>query len=59
MEYVKCPLCGSTAQVRCTYRDDMEDTHEIYRTYECGCGCKFALVFRHAETLLMPGSKRK
>ena len=40
---MKCPNCGSTAQVRL-------DNHETYvgkdivavcLTYKCGCGCRF------------------
>lgn len=40
---MKCPNCGSTAQVRI---DDHEtyvwrDALSVYLTYKCGCGCKF------------------
>ena len=41
---MKCPNCGSTAQVRI---DDHEtyvwrDTVSIYLIYKCGCGRRFA-----------------
>ena len=39
----KCPRCGSTAQVKVTGTNFVEDGWEItlYRHYECGCGCHF------------------
>lgn len=39
----KCPHCGSTAQVKVTGTNFVEDGWEIilYRHYECGCGCRF------------------
>lgn len=41
---MKCPNCGSTAQVRL---DDHEtyvwkDAVVVYLIYKCGCGCRFA-----------------
>ena len=40
---MKCPNCGSTAQVRI---DDYEtyvwrDVVSVYLNYKCGCGCLF------------------
>ena len=40
---MKCPNCGSTAQVRL---DDHEtyvwkDIVAVYLNYKCGCGCRF------------------
>ena len=40
---MKCPNCGSTAQVRI---DDYEtyvwrDAVSVYLNYKCGCGCLF------------------
>ena len=39
----KCPNCGSSAQVRVTDTEYIEDGWEIevVRTYKCGCGCGF------------------
>ena len=39
----KCPRCGSTAQVKVTGTNFVEDGWEItlYHHYECGCGCRF------------------
>ena len=43
---VKCPNCGSTAQVNLVACDNLGDKdtarlHEVYQHYECGCGCSF------------------
>ena len=39
MEKVKCPNCGSTAQVR----------HVFATLYECGCGRRFYAVCDNAN----------
>lgn len=38
---IKCPNCGSTAQVRVTkkYWSQISDSEYIH--YQCGCGCVF------------------
>lgn len=40
---VKCPNCGSTAQVRIIETEYEEDGELIkaFRTYKCGCGRLF------------------
>ena len=40
---IKCPRCGSTAQVQEIETNYIEDGWEItvYRDYECRCGCRF------------------
>lgn len=37
---VKCPNCGSTAQIKLTYTRWIENGWEVERvcTYVCGCG---------------------
>lgn len=44
MNKIKCPNCGSTAQVKCIYLDD---SGEIEKTdeYACGCGCVFSVTY--------------
>ena len=39
----KCPRCGSTAQVKVTGTNFVEDGWKIilYRHYKCGCGYHF------------------
>ena len=41
---IKCPNCGSTAQVKCIWEDMELYTSEIYREYECECGCHFEVT---------------
>ena len=49
---IKCPKCGSTAQVKLVYGDDLakeifySDLHWIFQDYECGCGCKFEVRWK-------------
>lgn len=41
---IKCPNCGSTAQVKLQKIEDKEMncyTTEVIRTYKCGCGQVF------------------
>ena len=40
---MKCPNCGSTAQVRINDHETYiwKDIVTVYLTYTCGCGCKF------------------
>lgn len=42
---IKCPNCGSTAQVKCIYFDEEKYTSTHYREFKCGCGCKFQVEF--------------
>lgn len=42
---VKCPNCGSTAQVECVWEDTELYSHETYREYICGCGCHWELTY--------------
>ena len=46
---IKCPNCGSTAQIVLTWedRDSYSSTHE--REYDCGCGCHFGVTFQVVE----------
>ena len=44
IEMIKCPNCGSTAQVKLQKIEDKEMncyTTEVIRTYKCGCGQVF------------------
>jgi hypothetical protein len=44
MDKIKCPNCGSTAQVECVFVDA---NGQIERTDEfvCGCGCVFSVTY--------------
>ena len=48
---IKCPNCGSTAQVRLVAHDDLTNTetanHQwIFQHFECGCGCQFHVSWK-------------
>ena len=41
---IKCPHCGSTAQVEeweTNYYEDSANEITVVRRYRCGCGCYF------------------
>ena len=43
---IKCPKCGSTAQVKVICGDNLNDIHSaslnwINMHLKCGCGCRF------------------
>jgi hypothetical protein len=43
-EKIKCPNCGSTAQVEVIYHDDSYST-ERTDEYACGCDCVFSVTY--------------
>ena len=38
---IKCPNCGSTAQVRETFSNYSTSLEAQCNSYQCGCGCLF------------------
>lgn len=36
---IKCPNCGSTAQVKLIKKEPRHDDWEWGEKYKCGCGC--------------------
>ena len=52
---VKCPLCGSTAQVKLnsTYHFSGVRTAGLNEHYKCGCGCVFVRSYQlfHIEII--------
>lgn len=42
---MKCPNCGSSAQVRLVWQDEDPLTHYHYKEYWCGCGCRFMTTY--------------
>jgi hypothetical protein len=46
---IKCPNCGSTAQVVLTYSDTNSYTDKRVDEYVCGCGCHFTATFKLVE----------
>ena len=42
---IKCPNCGSTAQVELVKKEWDDYTATPMNEYICGCGCRFRLKF--------------
>lgn len=53
MARVKCPKCGSTAQVELTWIDTDSYSTTTIKEYECGCGCAFECCFDLAHTKIL------
>ena len=48
--FIKCPSCGSTAQVEIVWQSCSDGRYtEIARDYQCGCGCQFVGLFELKE----------
>lgn len=44
---MKCPNCGSTAQVRSTNAPILSDNKLVlYERFSCGCGCLFDIEYK-------------
>ena len=41
MNQIKCPNCGSTAQVKLVREDCSSYDTKKTKEYVCGCGCRF------------------
>ena len=47
---IKCPNCGSTAQVQWIGNPFERWDGRIGLSYECGCGCCFNILYKYDET---------
>ena len=47
---LKCPNCGSTAQIRESSRTYHDDIETMYFHYICDCGQRFTEVYRKVAT---------
>lgn len=55
---IKCPNCGSTAQVKVLCGDDLNKIwvgsfNEAFQRLYCGCGCEFIRVFKFKEEIII------
>ena len=50
---VKCPMCGSTAQVEFMWEETDKYSTTHTREYECGCGCAFEVDFEAVKTKIL------
>lgn len=46
---IKCPNCGSTAQIELVYMDTSSYSTKRKDDYICGCGCHFEVTFEVTE----------
>ena len=50
---IRCPNCGSTAQIKRELAVPSESPEKefIFIHYVCGCGCHFAEQYQHSATI--------
>jgi hypothetical protein len=46
MDRIKCPNCGSTAQVELVWDENSHYSIKQTKEYVCGCGCEFEVEFK-------------
>ena len=51
---IKCPNCGSSAQVELVWVDSSTYTSAHYEQYTCGCGCDFVVTFEVTKIQIIP-----
>ena len=47
----KCAYCGSTAQIKLVKTEETQNS--IFKTYECGCGCRTIETYTKSNTTFM------
>lgn len=55
---IKCPSCGSTAQVELVYSDRNGYSTKRIDEYICGCGCHFEVTFEVTEVRIVKEQKQ-
>ena len=53
MSVVKCPNCGSIAQLEMVWEDRDSYSTKKTKEYVCGCGCYFEAIFTLTETKIL------
>ena len=51
--FIKCPKCGSTTQPELIFLDSNSNYTQKKDDYECGCGCRFRVIFKAVEFVLL------
>lgn len=46
---IKCPNCGSAAQVSLAWENTNKYGVKFEREYVCGCGCLFNVLYKAVE----------
>ena len=50
---IKCPNCGSTAQIELVWEDRSSYSTTKTKEYVCDCGCHFEVIFEAKETNIL------
>ena len=53
MSRIKCPNCGSTAQVELVWEDRSSYDTKKTKEFICGCGCHFEVIFEAVEVNIL------
>ena len=53
MSRIKCPNCGSTAQVDLVWEDRSSYDTKKTKEFICGCGCNFEVIFKAVEVNIL------
>lgn len=53
MNEIKCPKCGSAAQIELVWEDHTNYNTKKIKEYVCGCGCHFEATFTLTETKIL------
>lgn len=56
---IKCPNCGSTAQVELMWCDHYSRTDYHEYEYKCDCGCEFEVRFEVASIRIKEAYKEE
>ena len=51
---LRCPHCGTTAQVRLVWEDRDDYGTKKIKEFVCGCGCHFEVIFRATDINILP-----
>ena len=46
---IKCPNCGSTAQIKINTPPSVYEVGLVITTHKCGCGCVFERRYKLSE----------
>ena len=56
---IRCPNCGSSAQIKVVWSDGENCCSSHYKEYECGCGCVFGVTFEATEPKVIEMKKEE
>ena len=59
MERIKCPNCGSSAQIKLVWEDRDSYIPTKTKEYTCGCGCRFEAIFEVKKINILAEKNKK